>query len=69
MGNGGGNPINKSDGVGGSIPDAVHAKVGDGVDGLGDGVDGVDGQVGHGVDGLWNNIHTRHGGVYTTKLS
>merc|ERR1712154_451411 len=38
---GSGNTINKSDSVGGGIPDVVHGEVGHGVDGLGHGVDGV----------------------------
>ena len=47
------------------IPDVGHSEVGDGVDGLGHGVDGVHGEVGDGGDGLWHHVNTGHGSVWT----
>ena len=47
------------------IPDVVHSEVGDGVDGLGHGVDRVHGEVGDGGDGLRHHVNTGHGSVWT----
>ena len=52
------------DGVGGGVPQAGDAEVGDGVDGLGHGVDGVHGEVGHLADGLRHHAHPAHGRVW-----
>ena len=47
------------------MPDVVHSEVGDGVDGLGHGVDGVHGEVGDGRYGLRHHVNTGHGSVWT----
>ena len=67
LGNGSGDAINKSDSVSRSVPDAIYAQVGDGVDGLRHRVDRVHRQVGHRVDGLRNNVDARHCRVYTAN--
>ena len=56
--------VDEPDGVGGGVPQAGDAEVGDGVDGLGHGVDGVHGEVGHLADGLRHHAHPAHGRVW-----
>ena len=46
--------------VGRSLPDSLNPQVGEGVDGGGHGVDGVDGEVGHSVDGVGDTVHSTH---------
>ena len=49
------------------IPDVGHSKVGDSVDGLGHGIDGVHGEVWDGGDGLGHHVNTRHCGVWAQE--
>ena len=56
--------VNEADGVGGGVSDAVYAKVGDGVDRVGDGVDSIHCEVGDSANGVGNHVNSLNGRIY-----